>query len=254
MRIDLTVAAIYPEIDLSLEGGVTAFTSLLDALSHSKLCDGGWFTATPSEEGDASFIDPLQDAPAAAKWFAKREEMILDGRPRVGPRNIYAAGPRPQGPSAPPPEADRYKAEFSWDSGWGTSGLALEFYAPHPNYGIDAAMVLEVIDKIIAWRRPQHVAARPAAYHRDHHPLDRQREQLGWVGWVPFEIGVEDIPEAAALQLMHGGTGVIGQHAFWRADDATAVANAQALDLRLNSLGVLPTSVELTRGDWGQGG
>lgn len=97
-----------------------------------------------------------------------------------------------------------------------------------------------------------HLSAMPTRYQMDHWPLDRLRSGIGWIGWVPFAVLAGEVPEATKMIPMNGGTCVLGQREIWQVDDPTAIARAQALDLRLNALGVLPTTVELMRGDWGQ--
>lgn len=144
---------------------------------------------------------------------------------------------------------------------WGRSdtfvmNLLLEFRGPHPTYGTDISLFRETIAAVIAWQRPQHVSMAWPVYRDEHHPLDKQRSGIGWLGWVPFDLAPSQVPEAAVCEPMAGGTFLASQLGFWFAagpnKDADAIARAQALDLRLNALGVLPTTVELQRGDWGR--
>ncbi|WP_234022562.1 Imm52 family immunity protein [Sorangium cellulosum] len=114
------------------------------------------------------------------------------------------------------------------------------------------AMMRRVIAAVVAWERPQHLAIMPTAYRRDHHPFDRTRTGIGWMGWLPFALAPGDVPEAELVEPLYGGTLVASQREFWQTDDAAAVARAQDLDLRLNLIGVLPTILELRRGDWGR--
>lgn len=244
MTIDLSISVTYPDLSWPLEQSVDAFTNLLAALARTRLCDDGWTVVAPRSSGDTTAIDPFGQRSELVAWFEEREALILDGRPRVGPRTIYA--------SSPDPTPSRYRAEFGWDSGFGTTGLMLDIRAPHPVHGLNATLVEEVVATIVTWQRPLHLAAMPTLYRSEHHPLDRLRQSVGWVGWVPFELGVEEIAPANRLTPLAGGTLVVGQQAFWQADDARAVAHAQVLDLALHDAGALPTAVELQRGDWGQ--
>lgn len=133
----------------------------------------------------------------------------------------------------------------------------LDLREPHPVHGLDISLFVETIDTVIAWKRPQHVSMAPPDYRMDLQPLDRSRRGIGWLGWIPFEVPAEDVPEAAIVRPMRGGTFLASQRDWWFAAgprrDEAAIARAQALDLRLNDLGLLPTVEELRRGDWGGG-
>ncbi len=115
-----------------------------------------------------------------------------------------------------------------------------------------------MIEAIVAWRRPQHLRLGPWLYTRDHHPLDRSREGIGWMGWIPFPLSASDVPEAELVRPMLGGSLIIVQSEFWQANprhplySQPAIERAQEVDLRLHLLGVLPSPHELQRGDWGQ--
>jgi hypothetical protein len=75
---------------------------------------------------------------------------------------------------------------------------------------------------------------------------------------VPFALNPSDVPEAERVQQMNGGTLIATQMDFWQVFEhhplysKEAIERAQEVELRLNLLGVLPTAVELGRGDWGQ--
>jgi hypothetical protein len=133
----------------------------------------------------------------------------------------------------------------------------IDFTHPHPTLGHNIDLYIETIDTNITWKRPQHVLCGPAMYFLNDHPLDKARSGIGWLGWVPFDLAPADVPEAAIILPMHGGTFVASQREWWIAAgpqrNEAAVQRAQALELRLNHLGVLPTNIELRRGDWGQG-
>jgi len=114
----------------------------------------------------------------------------------------------------------------------------------------------DVCRAVVAWQRPMHLHAMPTRYRAEHHPLDIARLVIGWLGWVPFPLTPHDVPEARIVAAQDGGTNLASYDRYWQASgpdaDPQAIAQAQALDLRLNTLGVLPTSLELERGDWGQ--
>ncbi len=78
------------------------------------------------------------------------------------------------------------------------------------------------------------------------------------MGWLPFALTPDDVPEAEIVRPMNDGTLIVTQSQFWQAWEAhpeysrAAIERAQEVEIRLNLLGVLPTNIELMRGDWGQ--
>ena len=93
---------------------------------------------------------------------------------------------------------------------------------------------------------------------RDHHPLDRTRAGIRWIGWLPFLLTPSDVPEAERVEAMNGGTLVMTQTTFWQAWEANpayslaAIQRAQNVEIRLNLLGVLPTAADLASDNWGR--
>lgn len=150
-----------------------------------------------------------------------------------------------------------YDLSYRWN-GWSPDHLSGEVNRPHPQYGTQFQLYAGLIDAIVAWKRPQHLAFGPGVYLRDHHPLDRSRVGIRWIGWIPFALNPSDVPEAEIVQPMQGGTLIATQSQYWQAWEANpdysreAIERAQEVEIRLNLLGVLPTSLELQRGDWGQ--
>ena len=150
---------------------------------------------------------------------------------------------------------------YSFEQTWRThfiDHLSGEIYRPHPQYGVQPQHFINMIDVITQWQRPQHLRFGPYIYTRDHQPLDRARSGIGWMGWVPFALTPSDVPEAEVVRQMNGGSLIVTQSEFWQAwpehpnYSAAAIERAQEVEVRLNLLGVLPTVVELQRGDWGQ--
>jgi hypothetical protein len=92
------------------------------------------------------------------------------------------------------------------------------------------------------------------------HPLDRTRQGIGWMGWLPFTLTPADVPEAALVVPMNGGTFIQSVPDFWQAPhlprqpdavrDEVTIRRVQDVEIRLNQLGVLPTAADLATGNW----
>lgn len=152
------------------------------------------------------------------------------------------------------------KVYYEFNYGWGTIQTSLHgnISRPNPTHGLQLQDLISLVDVITTWQRPQHLSIGPEGYLVNHHPLDRTRLGIRWIGWMPFQLTPDDVPEAEIVRAMNGGTIIITQSRFWQAGErhpdysADAIRRAQNVELRLNSLGVLPTGPELQRGDWGE--
>lgn len=145
----------------------------------------------------------------------------------------------------------------SWNSLPGnTDVLSISIRGPHPKLTYDARLFAGVCEIILDWRPVQHMSLAWPDYRMDLQPLDAHRRGLGWLGWVPFDIAPAQVPEAQICRPMRDGTFIGLQNDLWFSHgpnaDPDAVRRAQALEHRLNRLGVLPTLEELKRGDWGR--
>ena len=146
-------------------------------------------------------------------------------------------------------------AAFQWDER-GPARTELDFYRADPAYGTGPLQYIEMIKVTTTWMRPQHLEFGPRTYFRLDHPLDLHRRGIGWIGWVPFLLTAADVPEAVLVQQVNGGTIIMTWPDFWQAHPGArneeAVRRTQDVEVRLNLLGVLPTTQDLASGNWGQ--
>lgn len=97
---------------------------------------------------------------------------------------------------------------YSFDYSWGEYDTRLKgtLRRFHPKHDMSADICIGLIEAVTTWKRPQHISIRPTLYLTEHHPLDRMRLGIGWMGWVPFEITPSDVPEADLVRTMNGGS------------------------------------------------
>ncbi len=237
-----------PRLSLNFDVTIKQFLELLRSLEKLRLFDQGW-------EGLGN------------KLWDEESQFIEAYRAWNDQRDLSASNPAPSGEFGSAGVLSQTTAEdgnYSYytvelrrgHEAVNGSHLVVDIGYPHPTFGLDLKLYSETIECVIHWLRPYHVSMVGSAYRMEHHALDAQRRGFGWLGWVPFELSSTQVPEAAIVEPMADGTFLASQPDFWFAggpnkDDA-AIAGAQALELRLNSLGVLPTVVELREGTWGQ--
>jgi hypothetical protein len=152
-------------------------------------------------------------------------------------------------------------AELEW-AVFNRQIATIDIYRADPPFGIDPAQYIDMIRITTAWQRPQHLSFGPTLYHMFDHPLDRSRSGIGWMGWIPFALTSADVPEAALVMPMNGGTFIQSVPDFWQAPhlprqpdairDEGTIARVQDVEIRLNLLGVLPTAADLATGNWGR--
>lgn len=148
---------------------------------------------------------------------------------------------------------------YGFDYSWGRKSTILNgnIKRPHPRLGVHVSHLIQLVETVTRWKRPQHLAFGPLDYMVNHQPLDRSRLGIRWMGWVPFQLAPSDVPEAEIVRPMNDGTLIVTQSQFWQVGErhpdysADAIRRAQNVELRLNSLGVLPTVADLHGGNWG---
>ncbi|WP_299302453.1 hypothetical protein [uncultured Litoreibacter sp.] len=243
----MNISFILKPREPEFEPGIEAFLSLMTALGKLRLFQSDW----------KAYDRPIFDGVEA--YVARTRDGNFEPDPselKPAEQEFFHASSYIEEPG----QTDILAALTYW---WGAQAMPLnrlniEIRRPHSTLGTDISLYRDTIAAVIAWQRPQHVSMAWPVYRMEHHALDKARQGLGWLGWVPFELSSTQVPEAAIVEPMADGTFLASQPDFWFAGgpnkDDDAIAGAQALELRLNALGVLPTSVELTRGDWGQGG
>lgn len=246
-RIDLSLDVDLPPQNYGFDEGASDFLLMLKQLRRIPGFDVDWFSQW-EENGNRYRIS--NDVEGYLSKFRAHNEK------RTESFSIWAH----EYPGNDESDANLYGFRYSWYNRPLSSidMLSGEVYRPHPEYGTDPQLYINLIAAVTAWKRPQHLAFGPGVYMRDHHPLDRSRAGIRWMGWVPFDLTPNDVPEAALVRPMNGGTLIVTQMRFWQAWEANpdysreAIERAQEVEIRLNLLGVLPTNIELERGDWGQ--
>lgn len=156
-----------------------------------------------------------------------------------------------------PDGTDGAAVRYSWNTRPGKNDVVtISIRGPHPTLTYDASLFARVCEVILEWRSVQHMSLAWPGYRRDLQPLDQARRGIGWLGWLPFLIQPDQVPEAEICRPMGRGTFLATRNALWFSHgpnaDQQAVQQAQALEHRLNRLGLLPTFEELRQGRWGQ--
>lgn len=224
----------------SYEDGARDFLRLLRIVDGLPICSLGWSSKRRSLWPNEAEI--LADNIARGEAYEHAEDggwitLLDDGVNQLGIDETF------------------YKFQL-W---WGTlNNLSADFRRFRPEYDFTANDMIALVEAITRWKRPQHLEFGPSDYFHLHHPLDRARRGIRWIGWVPFALNPSDVPEAERVQQMNGGTLIATQMDFWQCFEhhplysKSAIERAQEVEIRLNLLGVLPTAVELDRGGWGQ--
>ena len=258
--MDMTLLSYAPVRDSSFEEDLDNFLKLLARLQRTSMSADGWFVPTPEFNGDESGFDPMDPANRGMFliWDKRAKEIAGDyfgesDSPsetiEVGPVRFTAI--RPNEPTKP-----TYEIEYISDHRMLLTRM--DFRRPHDRYGTSAGMYIELIDAIVEWQRPLHLFLSPTRYFMDHHPLDRSRKGIGWMGWIPFDLPADELPEAEIVRPVRGGTLIVTQSAFWQAFERhpayspQAIERAQEVELKLAMLGLLPTSEDLQSNDWGK--
>jgi hypothetical protein len=235
--IDVSLLAFMPIHDVSFDQGSREFVDWLNRLRAIPTFAVDW-NVVWSEDGVPT------DLWTQTEGFLAQH--AVENADRDGFFSIFATESR---------SPRLFDAGFEWD-GRGPARATLEFYRADPVIGMRPQHYIDMIKVTTAWMRPQHLQFGPKTYLRLDHPLDVHRRGIGWIGWVPFALTAADVPEAVMLEQVNGGTIVMTWPEFWQAHPGArnedAVRRTQDVEVRLNLLGVLPTTGDLATGNWGR--
>lgn len=223
------------------EDGARDFFNLLHRLEKIPYFDLGWcFKDIALWAQDEAYIQESKSVSDAAGWADEEGSVstIDNGMKTLGSEKVY----------------------YGFDYSWGATGTRMngQIKRPHPHYGLQLDHLITLVDAVTRWQRPQHLAFGPSGYLVHHHPLDRARLGIRWIGWIPFAIAPAELLEAEIVRPMNGGTLIVTQSRLWQVGErhpdysAQAIRRAQNVELRLNALGLLPTAPDIMRGDWGR--
>jgi hypothetical protein len=242
--IDMKLVSRVASKSWSFEDGKSRFVEWLQALRAIPMFDVRWASQL---ERDGPMIPFEPDTSAYFSNFQPEDDAHVVGY------MVFVS----EGSSDP----RLFTAELNWGA-IRQQTATIDIHRADPRYGTDPAQYIEMIRITTAWHRPQHLDFSPTLYRAYDHPLDRSRSGIGWMGWLPFTLTPADVPEAALVTPMNGGTFIQSVPDFWQAphlprqpdairDDAT-IARVQDVEIRLNLLGVLPTAADLATGTWGR--
>lgn len=233
--LDLKLEADFRPMPMTLDEGMGKALDLLRKLSGLPAFASGWEAGgVRLDQDEAAFAEAMKQAQA--------------GEGAEGGYH-FAIAENARGTSAPFLPAESYIAETVFNNVDGGLYVVLSMTRQVATF----ATIHGVVKQLNAWADLQHVSAGSIFYSPEDSPIDSvNRRGIGWAGWVPFPLTRAELPEAGYLETLGQGTFVASQESEWEVSDRAAVKRAQALELRLNALGMLPTRTALRKGTWGQ--
>lgn len=234
--LDLDIEADFRHLVMDIQEGLSKTVDLFRQLSRIDAFASGWqgYGARLTDD-EAGFIRALERAQVGEGAEGGYYSVVLENA-----RGVTDSFPSP--------------ANFLAGVGFNRNEGYLDVKISMRSELAKLKTVFETIACLEKWAPLQHVSATPLFYSPHDSPIDHvMRRGIGWAGWVPFRLTKEELPEAGVLSPLGEGTFVACQEAYLNISDRDAVRRAQALELKLNSLGMLPTRRALSRGDWGLG-
>ncbi len=233
--MDIELIADTVAADVSFEEGASRLVGLMRMLQRLPELSGGWrgLNGKWLVDGEEAFI-------AAAREALSEEGAEIGMLSLVADSGLHL-------------RADGVKAERYLF--FGQFGRA-QIMPTHIKLGFAADLaslnlIRRVISVMLEWGRIQHITVCDPYYAHMDSPLDPRRRGVGWAGWLPFSLASGQVSEAMVLEPLAEGTFLVSV-VDWDANDGRSIPRAQALELQLNGLGVLPTFDDLGRGDWGR--
>ena len=137
---------------------------------------------------------------------------------------------------------------YSWSSL--SNMLNVEFLRLRDDYTLRVADFVDLIEIITQWQRPEHLWFGPSLYYHNHHASARGpfgKIGANWMTWVDKPLRPDQVPEAHLVKPMAGGTLVVSHNDIWQAYpphpdySEAAIQRTQDVEMRLNTLGALPS-------------
>ena len=228
-----SLTAYFAQNGQSLRAALNEALALMQALIGTTRYFEEWrIVRTEAEHKANTGLNPLSDPEA---WIADVIASNGDDSYRFGTlafsKQIKQADPR------------YYAAGLNFDGG------ALSPRAPQvglylartdPDHNMTLEEYIRVIETFVSWRTPVYIAVGADSYGTYDRVFDH-RAWNGWLGWFPATIHGSDLPDHALTVPIGPGTLVATQetNVIARLDDHRA--RAQAVEVALVELGVLPT-------------
>ena len=230
--------AWFAEDDRSDVETAEAFVRLAGAIGRVCRCAAEWrVVRTAADHRTQSGIDVLSDPQGFADWSIAASE--------GGPIHLSALGFSPQVPREDP---RFYTASLTYDGATST-GPAHLFFAPKvyetdPVHPMPLDEWRAVVAAVVTWRRPLFLRVGTKNYPLRDAVFDH-RMWGGWMGWIAGEVPEASLPDHARAERVGDGTLVRVQDENVDTGDPDQVARANAVEVALAELGVLPARVDI---------
>lgn len=116
--------------------------------------------------------------------------------------------------------------------------------AQTPNYNL--SHWLRIVEAIINWKRPLYLWCGDKKFWTERKGLfDPERTIANWFCWVPQQVETSQIPSAAIVRPMLGGTLIVSLEQYFNIDHLESVQRVNDVEVEMNEAGILPHHTEL---------
>ncbi len=106
---------------------------------------------------------------------------------------------------------------------------------------------LRIVETIINWRRPLYLWGGDAKFwYGKHGVFSPDRTVANWFCWVPQQVEPSQIPSAAIVRPMLGGTLIVSLERYFNIDHLEAVRRVNDVEVEMNAAGILPHHTDLS--------
>lgn len=235
-----SLRAFFPPDPTGVRDVLERLISLMAALEgETRYIDTWREIRTPQDQANGTGIFPTR---TPEDWIA----YTLDQEPKIGD-DLFQVSITADSRRVALKDPTHYSAGLNYEGGAllpQPPKLSLYCADTDPDHNMTLEEYLRVIEVIVAWQTPVYIAVGPGSYGIYDRVFDH-RAWDGWLGWFPATIHKSDLPDHALAFPVGSGTVVATQETNVIARLEDHRARAQAVEVALVELEVLPTLAAL---------
>ncbi|MFQ6546309.1 hypothetical protein AADZ90_000020 [Aestuariibius sp. 2305UL40-4] len=220
------------------------------ALEGELIFTGNWvYSRTDEEAHNNTGMNPVREPEAYLEYLKNEHRRKTKELGDIGTIDEAYTLKLPHAFPSPPDVPYDYYDQVRYRGGTRMMHSEQLVYASYVSRGaviLDLAGWRRLTELFVAWRVPRYIWFDAYLYELEGR-IHKHRAWGGWLGWFAHEIRPADMPDGTLLFPIGPGTLVASQETQLDSADPAQVQRAQAVEIALVDLGILPTMAELIK-------
>ncbi len=250
VRNTINMDAYLDNVRWPLLKAVDEFLAFGRMLEGELIFTGNWVYSRTEEEAQRnSGFNPVREPEAYLEYLQAEHRRKTNEFGEIGTLDEGYLLQLPHLLPSPPEDRYDYYDRFHYEGGTTLPRSEKLSYTSDFYRGpvvFDLAGWRRLTELFVAWRVPRYIWFDAYLYELEGR-IHKHRAWGGWLGWFAHPIRPGDMPAGTLLFPIGPGTLVASQETQLDSDDPVQLARAQAVEIALVDLGILPTREELIR-------